>query len=112
MDSIISCKVNKMGGHSFFIKHAGKEYYLFSQNYHRGVDSHFSKGISIQNALSVKSAKHDRYVMKTIIKMKPHIKYIEKEYDVKILKNTKEKGTINKRKFIPIRENWEDEFIY
>lgn len=98
MESIISCKTNKLGDHNFYIKHAGKEYFLFSQKYHRGVNIHFSRGVSIHNALNISTAKGDRCVIKTMSKMKPYIKYIEKEYDIKILKSTIEKGLINKKR--------------
>ena len=98
MESIISCKKNKLGGHNFYIKHGGKEYFLFSQEYHKGVNNHFSRGVSLQNALNISTAKGDHCVIKTISKMKPYIRYIEKEYDIKILKKTIEKGLINKKR--------------
>lgn len=98
MNSIISCKMNKLGGHSFYIKHDGIEYYLFSQDYHKGVNNLFSKGVSINNAFNYKTAKRDYCIVKTMSKIRPYIQYIEKEYDVKILKNTINKGVIDKKK--------------
>ena len=98
MGSIISCKTNKQGGHNFYIKHEGNEYFLFSQQYHRGVNNHFSRGVSLRNALNISTAKRDHCVIKTMSKMKPYIRYIEKEYDIKILKKTIEKGLINKKR--------------
>ena len=98
MESIISCKTNKLGDHNFYSKHAGKEYYLFSQEYHREENIHFLRDVSMQNALNISIAKGNHCVIKTMSKMKPYIRYIEKEYNIKILKNIIEKDLINKKR--------------
>ena len=98
MKSIISCKKDNLGGHSFYINHQGKEYYLFSQNYHQSVNTLFSNGVSILKVFDFKIAKGNYNVKKTISKMRMYIRYIEKEYDLKILNKTLNKGIINKKK--------------
>ncbi len=96
MATIINCKKNALGGHNFYITHDGKKYYLFSQNYHRGVNIYFEKGVSLENVMNVKTAHRDHCVIKTMAKMKPYINYIEKEYNIKILDTTKQKHTFKK----------------
>lgn len=98
MNSIIKCNENRRGQHNFYINYAGKDYYLFSQDYHDGVNKYFSKGVSIHNIFDTKRNIKDHCVMKTVSKMKPYIRYIEKEYDLMILKETIEKVVINKKK--------------
>lgn len=98
MNIVIKCKIDKKGGNSFYVSCSGKEYYLFSQSYHKGVNSFFSGGKSIQNVFNNRSAKKDHYIIKTIEKMKPYIKYVEKENNIKILNSSIEKDVINKRR--------------
>ena len=38
MDSIISCRINRLGNHNFYVEHNGKQHYLFTQDYHRGIN--------------------------------------------------------------------------
>lgn len=107
MSTIITCKQNKVGKHNFFIEHQGKEYYLFCQPYHRGVNIYFTNGVSLNNVLNYKTAKGDHKVIKTMSKMKMYIKYIETEYDIKILKNTIQKSEGYKKK-----HNYNDDYDY
>ncbi len=98
MCSIIKCKKEKKGVHSFYINYNGKDYYLFTQDYHKGVNNYFSRGVSLDKALNCRTANGDFRVMKTMEKLKPYIKYIEKEYNIKILKNTINRRLVNKTK--------------
>ena len=98
MESKIICKINKKGNHDFYVNHGGKDYYLFSQDYHRGVNILFSRGVPIDSALKYKTAKRDHCAAKTISKLKPYLKYVEKEYNLHILKESFEKGVRKKEK--------------
>lgn len=91
MNTIISCKQDKRGLHSFYVNFCGKDYYLFSQNYHTGVNKYFSSGVSLHKVFDMKTAKKNHCIIKTITKVRPYIKYIEKEYGLKILEETKNK---------------------
>ena len=98
MKTTIQCKQNKLGGHAFYIKHEGTDYLLFNQKYHNKVNQTFSVGLDLRNSLDPKTAKGDVNVLKTISKMKMYIKYIEKEFQVKILDSSINKGVLNKKK--------------
>ena len=46
------CEPTDRGIHSFYLTVVGQEYYLFSQNYRRGVPEYFSKGVSIDQSIN------------------------------------------------------------
>ena len=50
MKNTIYCKTTSRGVHSFYLKVNGKEYFLFTQSYRRGVNDCFKKGICIEQA--------------------------------------------------------------
>lgn len=106
MENIITCQKNQAGNHNFFIKHKGKEYYLFSQPYHRGVNIYFANGVSLNNVLNYRTAKGDHKVIKTMSKMKMYIKYVENEYELKILNSTIYKGNCRKKR--PTYDHYDD----
>lgn len=97
MDSIIICRVNRRGDHNFYIEHNGRQYYLFTQDYHRGVNVFFSSGVSLKTAMygrgALKATHGDCCVAHTMKKLTPYIKYVEEENGIKILES---KQTIRK----------------
>lgn len=98
MEAIIKCYTKEKGIHKFYIEYGGKRYFLFSQDYRRGVNNYFCKGVSLHNALCIKTAKRNHAVIKTMSKLKIYIRYIEKEYGLKILKKTLSYDTYNDNK--------------
>ena len=88
MKNTIYCKTMSKGVHSFYLKVNGKEYLLFTQSYRRGVNDYFKKGICIEQATDFGRSKFDSAVMRTMSKIFMYVKYIEKEYDIQILKQT------------------------
>ena len=110
MKTTIQCKPNRLGGHAFYIKHEGIDYLLFNQKYHNRVNQTFSRGLDLNDSLDPKTAKGDVQVLKTISKMKMYIKYIEKEFQVKILDSSINKGVINKKKVY--KDNYRDLYCW
>lgn len=98
MITSIKCNVSKKGQHDFILNLNGENYYMFSQNYHTGVNKYFKNGVSLNNAMDRKKAKNDHCIIKTMDKFQTYIKYLEKEYDIKILNKTLNKGVINDKK--------------
>ena len=109
MKTTIQCQMNKIGGHVFYISHKGINYMLFNQRYHKGVEQAFKDGLDLYHSLDPKTAKGDIAILKTISKMKIYIKYIEKEFKVKILNNSINKGIINKKK--QYKEKYKDYYF-
>ena len=98
MKTVIQCEKTRLGDHAFYIMHNRTKYLLFVQKYYQDVNNVFSNGIDLNKAINPKTAKGAAPVSKTIDKMKLYIKYIEKEYQVKILDASINKGVRNKRK--------------
>ena len=94
----IKCKISKNGQHDFILNLDGETYYIFSQDFHTGVNKYFKNGVSLDKAMDRKKAKNDYCIIKTMDKLQMYIKYLEKEYDIKILNKTINKGVINYKK--------------
>lgn len=84
----IYCKATEKGQHTFYLIADGREYYLFSQNYRKGVHAYFAKGIRIDDVHDFSKSKHDRAVIRTLDKLPVYIKYVESEYGIAIRKQT------------------------
>ena len=93
MKTKIYCIVSDKGIHSFYLQHNSKRYYLFSQNYRKGVHKYYSNGVSLKDAINFNKSHRDEAVTHTMEKLPAYIKYIEKEYDIAVYKKTKVKNS-------------------
>lgn len=84
--------VKKQGLHSFFIIQGGQKYYLFSQNYRKGVQKYYCKGVSLNESIDYSKAHNDSAVIRTMTKLPMYIKYVEKEYSIEVFEKTKQKN--------------------
>jgi len=82
----IYCKPTSKGIHSFYLIFDGNEYYLFSQNYRKGVARYYGGGVLMDNAMKRTKAHGDHSVLKTMEKLPMYLRYIEKEQGIKVLK--------------------------
>lgn len=89
--TMIYCEPTEQGVHSFFLVTEGQEYYLFSQNYRKGVHAYYSKGVSLVEAINYSKTHNDNALIRTMSKLPMYIKYIEKEYGIEVLERTKRK---------------------
>ena len=94
MKTMIYCEPTQQGVHSFYIVTDGQEYYLFSQNYRKGVQEFFSKGVSLRESMNYSKTHNDSAVMRTMSKLPMYIRYIEKEYEIEILERTKKRNRL------------------
>lgn len=92
MKTIIYCKATECGVHSFFMVSNGQEYYLFSQDYRRGVQQYYSKGVSLDESINFSKSHKDSAIERTMSKIPMYIQYIEKEYGIAILERTKKRS--------------------
>ncbi|MCR5665185.1 MAG: hypothetical protein K6G01_00010 [Eubacterium sp.] len=88
----IYCKTTAKGTHSFYLVFAGEEYYLFSQDYRKGVFEYYRNGVELNKAMQRSKAHYDTAILKTMDKLPIYIKYIEREYDIVVLEQTKRKA--------------------
>ena len=92
MKNTIYCKTTSKATHSFYLKSEGNEYFLFSQDYRKGVNDYYKGGVSLDRAADFTKSKFDSAVMLTMSKIFMYIKYIEKEYGIQVLKQTIKKN--------------------
>ena len=89
MTTKISCKTTAKGIQSFYLECNDGKFFLFSQNYRKGVKEYYGPtGIALKVALDVSRSKGDTAVIRTMRKLIPYIKYVEKEYDIVVLDKT------------------------
>ena len=91
MTTKIYSKVTSKGIHSFYLSCNEGNFFLFCQNYRRGVSEHFGGGLTLNDALDVTKGKGNTAIVRTIRKLPIYIRYIEKEYGICILSKTKRK---------------------
>ena len=99
MSSVVYCKPIAKGIHAFYLNVGETTYYLFSQNYRRGVNKYFSNGVRLDKAVCFSSAKGDTALMRTMEKIPMYIRYIERTYDVVVLRKTAKKKTSRNARF-------------
>jgi hypothetical protein len=92
MVTTIYCTPTAKGVHSFYIEASGETHFLFSQDYRRGVNEYFRDGVRLDDALNFSRAKGDNAIKRTMEKLPKHIEYIEREYDLEILRKTAKKN--------------------
>ena len=76
------------GIHSFYLKDKKDEYYLFSQDYRKSVQAYYGNGVHLDRAIDYSKCHRDSALARTMTKLPAYIKYIEKEYEIKVLKQT------------------------
>lgn len=92
MATVIFCKTSDKGVHTFYLSTQNESYYLFSQNYRRGVNKYFADGVILDRAIDFSRANGDSAIIRTMQKLPSYIKYIEREYDIDVLRKTAQKN--------------------
>ena len=98
MKAKISYKATSKGIHTFYLSVDKKEYFLFKQNYRKSNREFFMNGKFLTEILNATNV-HSHATRKTIEKLLPAIRYIEKEYGIAVLEKTKRKDDINRNQF-------------
>ena len=96
MKSYIICKGTGKAKTSFYLVFNNAEHYLFTQNYRKGVKDYFMNGVTVDEALNIGKARFDSALIRTMEKIPTYIKYIEKEYGITVLRQTKKKKEKNR----------------
>jgi len=74
MKATIYCKPTSQGIHSFYLLADSGEYFLFNQNYRKGVHSYFSRGVRIDEARNFSKNNRDSAIIKTMNKLPMYIR--------------------------------------
>lgn len=96
MKNTIYCKPTAKGIHSFYLITETDTYFLFSQNYRRGVNKFFADGVCLDMALEIFRANGDSAIIRTMKKLPTYIKYLESEYGIEVLRKTAKKNAARK----------------
>lgn len=89
MAAIIYCVETNYGEHSFYLATDNGEYFLFKQAFRCGVHAHFQNGLRLEDAFNYSKARNDVAIIRTISKLPTYIRYIESEYGITVLKQTR-----------------------
>lgn len=89
MQTVIYCVRAAGGKHEFYMMADRERYYLFTQDYRKGVQNYFGKGLMLNEAMDYSRSNRNRAVVHTMDKIPVYIRYVEKEYGVTVLKRTK-----------------------
>lgn len=81
----IICKDEERGTHNFYMQYEAQEYYLFSQDFKKSVHSYYANGVILKHAIDHSRAKFDTAVNRTMKKIISHVRYVEKEYDIRVM---------------------------
>lgn len=92
MRSYIFCRTENKGCQTFYLRHYGRNYYLFRQPYRVSVRETFQSGYELYDGYNYGTSRSTS-VKKTLDKLKQAILYIEKEYGITVLRRTKEKNS-------------------
>lgn len=97
MKTTIYCKPTSKGVHSFYLLIGIEEFFLFSQAYRKGVDEYYGRGVQIDESINYAKAHNDSAVIRTMRKIPMYVRYVEKEYAIEVLEQTKKRSSLNCR---------------
>lgn len=92
MKPYIYCNTTAKGVQTFYVNVDGESHILFSQAFRHGVKNYFAKPVSIDRALDFSSARGDGAILRTMEKLPSYIRYVEREYDIEVLRKTRRKN--------------------
>ena len=95
MKTTIYCKPTSKGIHSFYLLIGCEEFFLFSQAYRKGVEEFYGRGVHIDESINCSKAHNDSAVIRTMKKIPMYVKYVEKEYAIEVLEQTKKRNSQN-----------------
>ena len=88
MANFIYSRTTDKDKQTFYLVSQDREYYLFTQKFHRGVKAFFHNKVLLKDALDISKSRHDTALIKTMTKLPIYIKYIEKEYGIAVMETT------------------------
>ena len=89
MTTKIYCRTTGAGVQSFYLVHRGEEHFLFSQDYRVSVRDYYGRGVMVDRALNNPRAGENAALRKTMEKLPAYIRYVEKEYGITVLEQTR-----------------------
>lgn len=98
--AFIYCQNSVAGKLSFYLTTPeNREYYLFTQNFNAIVYRVFQNGITLDQALDFSNSKRHLILQKTMEKLPSYIRFLEKEYNFVVLKQSMKKDRTKKTRY-------------
>ena len=101
MKNYIYCETTAKGEQTYYLMADGKRYFLFRQAFRKSNKIIFEQGVCLFDLKKIrKNSSHS--VRRTAEKLPPYIRYIEQEYGLCLMENTKRKkdGWKSSKKYI------------
>lgn len=95
MKTMIYC-TKKNNQNNFYMNYEGEDYYLFTQAYHKSANEFYKNGVSLDKAWDYKKSRKNPVLIKTMDKLKPYIKYVEREFSISVLECTRKRNAYGK----------------
>ena len=97
---IIICKATKHGKQNFFLLNGMDEYFLFNEDFKKGVHDYYFRGVRLDDANNFSKCKRNTALMKTMSKIPMYVKYLEREHGLEIFETTRRRnrGFNNRRR--------------
>lgn len=73
---------------AFYLEFNGEKYFLFNQNRTDKVEAFFRNGVTLDRAIDMSASRNDFNLQKVMSKLLSYIKYIEKEYEIAVLRRS------------------------
>lgn len=97
MQPYISCENPAKGTLSFYLCTDEGRYFLFSNEYRKGIANFFQYGLRLDAAHDFSKCRYDTAVTKVMSKFPSYIKYIEKEYGISVLRQTQKRANKDRK---------------
>jgi len=107
MQKKIYCEQPEYGQLRFYLEDSSGQHYLFTQNFNTGVNNYYKNGVSVDAALDFSRAGDDFKVLHTMEKLPAFLRYLEKECDVPVFRQSgKQRRGKSARRRRRYEENW------
>ena len=70
---------------NFYAEDRQESVYIFSRKYKKCLFNYFRNGVSVRHLFSFTKTHHNDIIIKIMMQLRTHIRFIEKEYGVEIL---------------------------
>lgn len=104
----IISRLNSADSLDFYAVKDEQCYYIFTRKFRPQLYDHFKNGVAIHNLFDFSRANGNVIIYNTLEQLRVHLRYIEKEYGIKLLKEKKNTRRYKERYFTDIRRYEEE----
>lgn len=107
-NTMIISRLNTTNSLDFYAVKDEQSFYIFTRKFRPQLYNHFKNGVSLYRLFDFSRANGSEIVYNTLEQLRVHLRYIEKEYGIKIFKEKKNTRKYKDRNFVDFN-NYEDE---